>query len=123
VSDIYLTDEKWALIESCLPGKQGDPGCHGRDNRLFIEGVLWIARTGSPWRQLPVEYGKWYTTYVRFHRWTKRNVWPRVFARLALESDWPFLYQHGKIHYASSPTTFDARESPLERPIVAERAA
>lgn len=76
--DRILTDELWTAVAPLLPGKQGDPGCHGRDNRLFLEAVFWIARTGSPWRDLPPEFGKWYTAYTRYHRWEKKGVWPRV---------------------------------------------
>jgi transposase len=82
VVERVLSDEVWAEIAGILPGKEGDPGCHGRDNRLFLEAVFWIARTGSPWRDLPLEFGKWYTTYTRYHRWEKRGVWPRVFMAL-----------------------------------------
>lgn len=48
------------------------------DNRRFVEAVLWIARTGSPWRDLPAELGNWHTTYTRFSRWCKTGVWRRV---------------------------------------------
>ncbi len=61
-----------------LPGKAGDRGVTGADNRLFIEAVLWIARTGSPWRDLPQELGNWHTTYTRFHRWSKKGVWQKI---------------------------------------------
>jgi transposase len=56
-----LTNEQWIRVAPELPGKPGDPGCHAKDNRLFVEAVLWIARTGSPWRDLPAEFGKWFT--------------------------------------------------------------
>ena len=82
MTEHYLSDALWQAIAPVLPGKIGDPGCSGRDNRAFIEGVLWIARTGSPWRDLPVQYGKWYTTYTRFNRWAKKDVWPEVIAAL-----------------------------------------
>ena len=82
VADRILPDELWTAVAPILPGKEGDPGCHGRDNRLFLEGVFWIARTGSPWRDLPAEFGKWYTTYTRYHRWEKKGVWPRVIEAL-----------------------------------------
>ncbi len=49
----WLRDDQWERLESMLPGKAGDPGRTGEDNRLFIEAVLWVARTGSPWRDLP----------------------------------------------------------------------
>ena len=78
VVDRILSDDVWAAVAPILPGKAGDPGCHGRDNRLFLEGVFWIARNRAPWRDLPPEFGKWYTTYTRYHRWSKKGVWPRV---------------------------------------------
>jgi len=100
VTEFYLDDARWALIASSLPGKQGDPGRHGRDNRLFMEAVLWIVRTGSPWRKLPPQFGHWYTTYTRFQRWTLSNVWPEVFAKLAEDPDCEYFYERGVILYA-----------------------
>lgn len=82
MADRILNDELWAAVAPLLPGKEGDPGCHGRDNRLFLEAVFWIARNGAPWRDLPAEFGKWYTTYTRYHRWEKKGVWPRVVGAL-----------------------------------------
>jgi len=61
-----LSDVQWQRLAPELCGKVGDPGCSGRDNRLFIEAVLWIARTGAPWRDLPREFGNWFTVYTRF---------------------------------------------------------
>jgi transposase len=80
-----LRDEQWKLIEAMLPGKDGDVGRSGADNRLFLEAVLWIARTGSPWRDLPAEFGRWNSAYQRFARWSRAGVWQRVFAALAKE--------------------------------------
>jgi transposase len=79
VVERLLSDEIWQAVAPVLPGKEGDPGCHAKDNRLFLEAVLWIARTGSPWRDLPPEFGKWYTAYTRYHRWAKKKVWRKVF--------------------------------------------
>ena len=87
LTERYFTDEKWALIESLLPGKASDPGCTARDNRLFLEAVLWVARTGRPWRDLPPEFGKWFTAYARFRRWTQKGVWMRVIATLSKSGD------------------------------------
>ncbi len=58
-----LKDEQWGRIAPLVPGKKGDPGRSGEDNRLFLEGVLWIARTGSPWRDLPAYFGKWFSVF------------------------------------------------------------
>ncbi len=96
----YLTDERWALIASHVPGKAGDPGSRGRDNRLFVEAVLWLARTGKPWRALPPRFGKWYTSYTRFRRWSIRNVWQGLFARLAEDGGCEYFYEDGAIRHA-----------------------
>jgi len=74
-----LTDEDWKVIEPLLPGREGDPGAHGADNRLFVNAVIWIARTGAPWRDLPERFGEWNSVYQRFNRWSKAGVWERVF--------------------------------------------
>ena len=66
-----LTDAQWAKMEPRCLGKPGDPGRSGKDNRLFVEAVLWIVRTGSPWRDLPPEFGSWNSTYQRFARWSR----------------------------------------------------
>ncbi|HGO6126468.1 TPA: IS5 family transposase [Burkholderia cepacia] len=73
-----LSDEVWVRIESVLPGKEGDPGRTAGDNRWFVEAVLWIGRTGCPWRDLPKEFGRWHTVYMRFSRWRRKGVWERV---------------------------------------------
>ncbi|WP_250514598.1 IS5 family transposase [Caballeronia sp. INDeC2] len=71
------TDEIWELLECIVPGKPGDVGRHGADNRLFVEAVLWIARTGSPWRDLPKEFARWHTAYIRFPVAAQRRLGPR----------------------------------------------
>lgn len=73
-----LSDNVWARIESVLPGREGDPGGTAAGNRWFVEAVLWIGRTGCPWRDLPSEFGRWHTVYMRFSRWRRKGVWERV---------------------------------------------
>ncbi len=61
-----VTDDIWARLEPHLPGKESDSGVTGRDNRLFLEAVLWRVRTGLPWRDLPSEFGNWNSVFRRF---------------------------------------------------------
>ena len=84
---LILRDDQYRRIEGMLAGKPGDVGVSARDNRLFVEAVLWIARTGSPWRDLPKSFGPWNSAYKRFSRWSDRGVWHRVFAELAKDAD------------------------------------
>ena len=86
-----LTDAQWARIEKLVPGKEGDKGRHGEDNRLFVDAVLWIARTGAPWRDLPPEFGNWNSQFQRFRRWARKGVWESLFKALSVESDSEYL--------------------------------
>jgi putative transposase len=74
-----LTDEQWQQIEHLLPGREGCPGAHADDNRLFVNAVIWVARTGAPWRDLPERFGNWNSVFQRFNRWAKQSVWQKVF--------------------------------------------
>ena len=82
-----LRDDQWQRIEPLLPGKATDRGVTAKDNRLFVEAVLWILRTGSPWRDLPPELGNWHNTYTRFSRWGEKGVWQRVVDALSGDAD------------------------------------
>lgn len=73
-----ISDEQWDKIKALLPGKPGDPGRAAEDNRGFINAVLWIAKTGAPWRDLPERFGEWNSVFQRFNRWSKRGVWGRL---------------------------------------------
>ena len=70
-----ITDQQWAKIAQFLPGKVGDVGRGAIDNRLFINAILWIARSGAPWRNLPERFGPWNSVYRRFRRWAKAHIW------------------------------------------------
>jgi len=82
-----LTPEQWARIRDLLPGKPGDPGRSGADNLNFVNGVLWVLRSGAHWHDLPERYGKWKTAHKRFTRWAKAGVWERVFEHLIRDPD------------------------------------
>jgi transposase len=114
-----LTNEQWDRIEGELPGRVGDPGCNARDNRLFVEAVLWIARTGSPWRDLPRGFGKWYTAYTRCRRWSQTGVWKAIFEALSDDPDFEFLLIDETIclRPAKTLTGRDLRNSVIEQTI------
>ena len=82
-----LRNDQWKRIEQWLPGKSSDCGVTAKDNRLFLEAVLWIARTGSPWRDLPAELGNWHNVYTRFSRWGKTGVWARLIEAVRTDVD------------------------------------
>ena len=85
-----LTDEQFARIEPLLPGKANDPGRTAENNRLFVDAVLWVLRTGAPWRDLPARFGPWNSVFQRFNRWSKKGVWTAVFEAVQ-EPDWEWL--------------------------------
>ena len=85
-----LTDTQWERMAPFGLGKPGDPGRTGSDNRLFVEAVLWIARTGSPWRDLPAGFGKWNTVFRRFRDWVRADVFGRMFDAVSGDPDMEF---------------------------------
>ena len=101
---LVLTDAQWARMAPLLPGKAGDCGVTAKDNRRFLEAVLWLARTGAPWRDLPAAFGNWNSQFRRFSRWAKSGVWERLFAAMADDPDFEYVildatiirvHQHG----------------------------
>jgi len=86
-----LSDGQWERVKDLLPGKVGDPGRSGRDNRQFVNGVLWVLRSGAHWHDIPERYGKWKTVHTRFSRWAKAGVWERVFEALIKDRDNQYL--------------------------------
>ena len=103
-----LRDDQWERIKDFLPGREGHVGGNAADNRLFVEAVLWIARTGSPWRDLPPQFGPWNSVYQRFARWSRSGVWHRVFAQLAQDADFEEVFIDSTIvrahqHAAGAP--------------------
>ena len=77
-----ISDADWERIKDLLPGRPGQPGWAARDNRLFLDAVLWIAKTGAPWRDLPERFGNWNSVWRRFDRWARKGTWQRVFEAL-----------------------------------------
>lgn len=83
-----LTDAQWAKMEPRCLGKPTDPGRSGKDNRLFVEAVLWIVRTGSPWRDLPPFFGNWNSVSRRYRDWVAADVFLRLFEALRMSRTW-----------------------------------
>ncbi len=82
-----LRDDQWERIKEMLPGQAGHVGVTARDNRLFVEGVLYRYRAGIAWRDLPTRYGHWKAVHTRFSRWSARGVWKQLFEQLAKDAD------------------------------------
>lgn len=82
-----LRDDQWERIEEMLPGRKGYVGVTAKNNRLFVEAVLYRYRAGIPWRDLPDRFGDWRVVHTRFSRWAKTGVWQRLFDQLASEAD------------------------------------
>lgn len=73
---MVIDDEMWIRLKALLPKPKGR---HGGNDRMFMEALCWIMRTGAPWRDLPVEYGPWQTTYNRYNRWIKKGHLNEIF--------------------------------------------
>lgn len=79
-----LSDKEWDIITPMLPSKPR--GVPRTDDRRVLNGIFYILRTGSPWRDLPERYGPYTTAYNRFNRWAKAGVWLKIFETLAAQS-------------------------------------
>ena len=82
-----LTDVQWERLRPLLPPQKPRTGRPAKDHRIVLEGILWVLRTGCPWRCLPARYGSWKTVSSRFYRWQKAGVWDRVLAGLQRQAD------------------------------------
>src|SRR3954469_2518390 len=94
---MVLRDDQWERIASLVPGKVGDPGRSGADNRLFVEAVLWIVRVGAPWRDLPQDFGNWNSVFQRFRRWVRSGVFDQMFKALSADADFEYVIVDGTI--------------------------
>jgi len=82
-----LRDDQWDRIKDMLPGSEEHVGVTAKDNRLFVEAVLYRYRAGIPWRDLPERFGSWKTVHTRWSRWSKGGVWKRIFEALGADAD------------------------------------
>lgn len=87
-----LSTDQWNKIKDLLPGKAGDRGRTASGNRLFIDSVLWILRSGARWSDMPEErYGKYKSVHKRFTRWSKKGIWEMLFKHLIKDRDNEYL--------------------------------
>src|SRR5208282_6041274 len=100
---LILSDEQWERVAPHLPGKVSDPGRSAADNRMFLEGVLWIARAGAPWRDLPEAFGNWNSVFQRFRRWALKGVFERLFKVLSDDPDFEYALIDGTIVRVHQP--------------------
>lgn len=98
-----LTNEQWERLAPLLPPQKSQTGRPSKDHRTMVNGILWILRTGAPWRDLPERYGSWNSVYSRFRRWKKAGIWDRVLGELQSmgdqqgELDWEIHFVDGSI--------------------------
>lgn len=81
-----LSDQAWQRIEAYIPQNEGRRGGRYREHRPILNGILWIMRTGAPWRDLPERYGPWQTCYDRLARWKRKGTWERLLQSLQKEA-------------------------------------
>jgi transposase len=82
-----LSDAQWERLSPLLPPQKPATGRPNKDHRTIISAILWIDRTGAPWRDLPERYGPWQTVYSRFRRWQQAGIWERILAGLQQQAD------------------------------------
>src|SRR5947209_19349693 len=82
-----LTDEQWERLRPLLPPQKTRRGRPPKEHRQIVNGLLWLNRTGAPWRDLPAEYGPWKTVATRFYRWRWAGIWDRILADLQSQPD------------------------------------
>lgn len=124
-----LTDAEWKRLEPLLPPQKPKTGRPAHDHRRIINGILWIDRTGAPWRDLPARYGPMGTVSCRFYRWRAAGIWQRIFAKLqelgdaAGLLDWDKHYVDGTVVRAHQHAAGAKGGPPKQRDSAAAGAA
>ena len=123
-----MTNEQWQRLEPLLPPQKPRTGRPNSDHRTIINGIVWILRTGAPWRDLPERYGSWSTVYSRFQRWRKAGIWDQVLAQLQAmgdeqgELDWEIHFVDGTIVRAHQHAAGTKKVTPPPKPSDAAKA-
>jgi transposase len=119
-----LTDEEWAIIGMLLPSERGRKSRPAHDNRLFLNGMLYVLRVGCPWRDMHERYGRWNSVYVRFRRWAEQGVWDAVLetlVELGLTDNWRHMIDSTTVRGHSQAA--GAKGGPIRRALVEAAAA
>ena len=82
-----LAEPQWQRLKPLLPAQKPDTGRPSNDHRTVLNGILWVLRTGAPWRDVPERYGAWETVSGRFYYWRKIGLWQRILERLQQQTD------------------------------------
>lgn len=90
-----LSDEQWIRLKPLLPPQKPKTGRPNKDHRIVLHGILWIHRTGAPWRDLPQKFGFWKTVYSRFYRWSLAGIWDNILQMLLV-----FAHEQGLIDWS-----------------------
>ena len=120
---LILRDDQWERMSAHIIGDARTRGSSGRDNRMFIEAVLWIVRTGSPWRDLPEVFGEWNSIFRRFSRWSHKGIWWRIFAAMSDDPDFEYLIVDSTIIRAHQHASGAKKGGLKIRPLAAHAAA
>lgn len=115
-----LSDEQWERVKSVLPPERGRRGRPAKSNRLMLNGILWVLRTGAPWRDLPSRFGPWESVYSRFRRWAQRGVWAKVFEELSKDADDETFMIDASIVRAHQDATGAEKKTDLRRSAIPE---
>jgi transposase len=86
-ANLALTDERWARVAPLLPPQKPRTGRPANDHRVVLSGMLWVARTGASWREVPADFGPWPTVHSRYRLWRRDGIWQRILEALAQDGD------------------------------------
>jgi transposase len=120
-----LSDAQWAKLAPLLPPQRPRMGRPPKDHRLIVEAIVWLCRTGAPWRDLPANFGPWATVAGRFYRWRRQGVWDRLLAVLQTDADargeldWLVHFVDGSVVRAHQHAA-GARHRPAKADLAAE---
>lgn len=116
-----LRDDQWERIKDMLPGRFGTIGVTAKDNRLFVEAVLYRYRAGIPWRDLPDRFGDFRVVHTRFSRWNRKGVWEKIFGVLNRDADNEYSMIDSTIVRAHQHSAGAKRGIKMKKPLVAVR--